>query len=70
MRTLGSYVLALALAMALAALVFIALASHPGWSAATCQIAGAFCERSFFVPVLVTFAWGFMLKLDEYGRLG
>jgi hypothetical protein len=67
MRTLGSYVLVLALVMALAALVFIALASHPGWSAATCQIAGAFCERSFllFVPVLVTFAWGFMLKLDE-----
>ena len=67
MSTLGSYVLALALAMALAALVFIALASHPGWSARACQIGGAFCERSFliFVPILVTFAWGFMLKLDK-----
>jgi hypothetical protein len=67
MSSLGSYVLAFAVVMALAAVGFVALASHPGWSAATCQIGGTFCERRFLVlvPVLATLAWGFMLKLDR-----
>jgi hypothetical protein len=67
MRTVGNYVLALGLVMALAAAGFVILASLPGSSAATCQIGGAFCERPFllFVPVLTTVALGLLLKLSD-----
>jgi hypothetical protein len=67
MRRFGMSVLALGLAMALASVAFVGLASHHGWSGATCLIGGGLCDRPLLllVPVLATLAWGLMLELND-----
>jgi hypothetical protein len=64
---IGRCVFAFGLAMALASVAFVALASQHGWSGGPCEIAGGFCERPLLllVPVLTTLAWGLMLALDD-----
>lgn len=68
MRTLGSVVLLLALALALASIAFVGIAFRDNWAGPACTVGVSLCESPWLlmVPVLTTFAWGLvLLRLDE-----